>query len=229
MIFFLLIPPYDSHNNSFDAYTTAPFGKEGQRRLFETLQNAHNRGVKWILTNHDTPYINELYSKFYLNRISVSRFINSDASKRKNNNYETIITNYPITKNQLLELNYLSFKKELRMTTYNLNSYIDWTKIDTFLIKYNVEINKLNTLFSSSKTEFNNKIEYLFKNKQTECFDILPCLLTKKHLQEEQLIFLNKDKQEFKVNFTCLTSILHFVEESGLLHNIFLNTTINNI
>ncbi|WP_284928730.1 DpnII family type II restriction endonuclease [Candidatus Phytoplasma sp. AldY-WA1] len=227
--FLFVDPPYDSCNNSFDAYTTLPFGKEGQKRLFLTLQNAHNRGVKWILTNHDTPYINELYSEFYLNRISVSRFINSDASKRKNNNYETIITNYPISTNQLLELNYLSFKKELRTTTYNLNSYINWNEINIFLTTYNLEINELNTLFSSSIIEFKNKIEYLFKNKKTECFHILPFLLAKKHSQEEQLVFLNKNNQEFKIDFTCLTSILNFVEESGILQNIFLNPILNSI
>ncbi|TVY12371.1 DpnII family type II restriction endonuclease [Candidatus Phytoplasma pini] len=227
--FLFVDPPYDSDKNSFDAYTITPFGKEGQRRLFETLQKAHNRGVKWILTNHDTPYINELYSEFYLNRISVSRFINSNASKRKNNNYETIITNYPITTNQLLELNYLSFKKELRTTTYNLNSYVDWNKINTFLTTYNVEIKELNTLFSSSLTEFKSKIDYLFKNKTTECFCILPFLIAKKHSQQEQLIFLNKENQEIKIDFTCLTSIFNFVEESGLLQNIFLNPMLNNI
>ncbi|KAB8121677.1 DpnII family type II restriction endonuclease ['Cynodon dactylon' phytoplasma] len=227
--FLFVDPPYDSDNNSFDAYTHTPFGKEGQKRLFETLNKAHHRGVKWLLTNHDTPYINKLYSEFYLNRISVSRFINSDSSKRKNNHYETIITNYPITTNKLLELNYLSFKKELRTTTYNLNSYIDWNKIDTFLTKYNVEINELNTLFSSSLTEFKSKIEYLFKMKKTECFSILPFLIAKKHSKEDQLIFLNKENQEFKVDFTCLTSILNFVEESGLLQEIFLNPTVHNI
>ncbi|WP_323847599.1 MAG: DpnII family type II restriction endonuclease [Phytoplasma sp.] len=227
--FLFVDPPYDSDNDSFDAYTNIPFGKEGQRRLFETLQNAHNRGVKWILTNHNTSYIDKLYSGFYLNKISVSRFINSDASKRKNNNYETIITNYPITKNKLLELNCLSFKKELRITTYNLNSYINWNKIDTFLTIYNAEINELNTLFSSTITEFKNKIEYLFKNKKTECFSILPFLIAKKHSQEEQLIFLNKENQEIEIDFTSLKSILNFVEESGLLQNIFLNSKINNI
>ena len=45
-----------------------------------------------MLTNHNTPFIRELYDGFSIDVVPVRRAINSDASKRTGT--EVIITNY---------------------------------------------------------------------------------------------------------------------------------------
>jgi DNA adenine methylase len=87
-------PPYDSDTNTFDSYIATPFGKEGQVRLANVLKEMHKRGVKWILTNHNTILINELYKDFNIKRVVVNRSINSVGSKRKQSAEEVIITNF---------------------------------------------------------------------------------------------------------------------------------------
>ena len=89
-------PPYDYEIGSkgFDSYSKNGFGTEGQIRLSKSLKEADNRGVKWMLTNHDTKLIRDLYIDFKIINIKTNRFINSDANKRKNTGNEVIIKNY---------------------------------------------------------------------------------------------------------------------------------------
>ena len=47
-----------------------------------------------MITNHNTPLINELYKDFNIDVVDAKRMINSDASKRTG--VETIIYNYVI-------------------------------------------------------------------------------------------------------------------------------------
>jgi DNA adenine methylase len=62
--------------------------------LANKLKELDARNVKWMLTNHDTDYIKELYSQFEIEVISVNRSINPNGAKRKNSSNEVIITNY---------------------------------------------------------------------------------------------------------------------------------------
>lgn len=88
-------PPYDSWEDkeSFTAYSKFDFNKDDQRRLADCFKDLTNRGVKCMLSNHNTVYINELYNGFNIQVIKVKRMINANASGRGAVE-EVIITNY---------------------------------------------------------------------------------------------------------------------------------------
>ncbi|QYC31243.1 hypothetical protein HGD80_01475 [Paulownia witches'-broom phytoplasma] len=132
-------PPYDSDTQTFNSYNASPFNQTNQKDLFESLKAAHLRGVKWVLTNHDTQLINHLYKDFNFIRIPVNRFINSQSCNRKNKTYETIITNFTLRDDQIKQINNLLFFKELKSTSYFLKDYVSWEKVNHF-INQNEEI-----------------------------------------------------------------------------------------
>ena len=87
--------PYAPLNpTSFEAYTKEGFDVESHKRLAELYDKLTERGCYCMLTNHNTEFINELYSNkgYRIDVVSVKRMINSDASNRKGE--EVIICNY---------------------------------------------------------------------------------------------------------------------------------------
>ena len=68
--------------NNFTTYTKQGFGKEEQKRLSNVYKELDKKGVKLMLSNHNTPYINELYSGFNIHVIKAKRMINSIGNKR---------------------------------------------------------------------------------------------------------------------------------------------------
>lgn len=88
-------PPYDNWDDkeSFTAYSKFDFNKDDQKRLAECFRDLTNRGVKCMLSNHNTKFINELYKDFNIHVINAKRMINAKASGRGNVE-EVIITNY---------------------------------------------------------------------------------------------------------------------------------------
>lgn len=91
-------PPYDYEigEKGFDAYNKDSFGQNGQIKLADALKKAHEKGVKWMLTNHDTKLINSLYSEFKIIKMTTNRSINSKGDLRKNAGKEVMIINYEI-------------------------------------------------------------------------------------------------------------------------------------
>ena len=91
-------PPYYPLNptSSFTAYTAKGFFEKEQIELRDTFVKLHERGCFVMLSNSDTPFINELYSGLEgvsINKIIAGRAINSKGSKRGKIN-EVLITNY---------------------------------------------------------------------------------------------------------------------------------------
>ena len=88
-------PPYDNFEDkeSFTAYSKFDFNKDDQVRLANCFNDLSNRGVKCMLSNHNTKFINELYKNFNIHVVKAKRMINSNASGRGNVE-EVIITNY---------------------------------------------------------------------------------------------------------------------------------------
>lgn len=88
-------PPYDSLDDkeSFTAYSKFDFTKEDQKRLADCFSELSNRGVKCMLSNHNTKNIRSLYSNFNIYVIEAKRMINSKATGRGPVE-EVIITNY---------------------------------------------------------------------------------------------------------------------------------------
>lgn len=93
--FIFLDSPYAPLNpTSFEAYTKEGFNVESHKRLARLYDKLTERGCYCMLTNHNTEFINELYSNkgYRIDVVSVKRMINSDASNRKGE--EVIICNY---------------------------------------------------------------------------------------------------------------------------------------
>ena len=88
-------PPYDvlEDKQSFTAYSKFDFNKEDQIRLAECFKELTKKGVKCMLSNHNTPFINELYKDFNIHVITARRNINSKGTGRGAVE-EVIITNY---------------------------------------------------------------------------------------------------------------------------------------
>lgn len=86
-------PPYDTVNNSFTSYTEEGFSKKDQERLANVFKELDKKGVKVMLSNHNTDFIKELYEGYNFHIITAKRNINSKGNKRGSVE-EVIITNY---------------------------------------------------------------------------------------------------------------------------------------
>jgi len=91
-------PPYYpvSRTASFTSYTSQSFLEKEQTELRDTFVELASRGCYVMLSNSDTPFINDIYSNLEgikISRVSAGRAINSDASKRGKIS-EVVITNY---------------------------------------------------------------------------------------------------------------------------------------
>jgi DNA adenine methylase len=77
-------PPYDvlRDKKSFTTYAKEAFGEAEQSRLAETCKQLNLKGVKWLLSNHNTPFINSLYKDFSIQIVKAKRMINSNSSER---------------------------------------------------------------------------------------------------------------------------------------------------
>lgn len=81
-------PPYApiSETSSFVSYSKDGFNGVEQARLRDVAENLILKGVRVVLSNSDTPFIRELYSKrrgFEISEIKVARPIAANASSRR--------------------------------------------------------------------------------------------------------------------------------------------------
>lgn len=95
-------PPYRpiSKTASFTSYSKDNFTDRDQKRLAELFRNFDTRGAKLMLSNSDPKnedpnddFFEQLYKGFQIHRVTATRMINCDATKRGRIN-ELIITNY---------------------------------------------------------------------------------------------------------------------------------------
>lgn len=91
-------PPYYPINttSSFTSYTVEGFLEKEQTELRDTFVRLHERGCFVMLSNSDTPFINELYSELEgvsINKIIAGRAINSKGTGRGKIT-EVLVTNY---------------------------------------------------------------------------------------------------------------------------------------
>ncbi|MCP4810084.1 MAG: DNA adenine methylase [Proteobacteria bacterium] len=77
-------PPYVplTKTASFTAYTKGGFGLADQVKLRDIAWELKQRGVRVLLSNHDTPEVRDLYKDFEIEQILVKRAINSRSSGR---------------------------------------------------------------------------------------------------------------------------------------------------
>ncbi|WP_338627552.1 DNA adenine methylase [Clostridium baratii] len=88
-------PPYwkVSDSSSFTGYTMNGFTKENQIELRDTCRMLHKKGIKFMLSNSDTPFIRDLYKEFKIISVDATRSINSN-SKKRGNVGEVLVKNY---------------------------------------------------------------------------------------------------------------------------------------
>lgn len=88
-------PPYDpiSDSSNFTGYTANGFNREEQVRLKNLCDKLNKKGVKFLLSNSNTPFIRELYNEYDIIVVNANRSINSNANKRGEIE-EVLIKNY---------------------------------------------------------------------------------------------------------------------------------------
>lgn len=88
-------PPYDPFEDkeSFTSYSKFDFNKDDQKRLADLFKDLTKRGVKCMLSNHNTKYINSLYKDFNIEVVKAKRMINANAAGRGDVE-EVLIKNY---------------------------------------------------------------------------------------------------------------------------------------
>lgn len=93
--FVFVDPPYDYENEQgFVDYSINKWTKKDSLILFNKLKELDKKGVKWLLTNHNTEFVNEQFKEFNIKNVQTNRFINSNANKRKESAQEVLIFNY---------------------------------------------------------------------------------------------------------------------------------------
>jgi DNA adenine methylase len=77
-------PPYAPASNTadFTQYVSGGFDESAQELLLVVCLKLHQKGVKWMLSNSNTPIIQELYRGFKIETVEAGRSINSKAEKR---------------------------------------------------------------------------------------------------------------------------------------------------
>ena len=100
--FVYIDPPYLplTKTASFTAYNETSFDETDQIELCEFVDSIHKKGAKVVVsnsdpknTNKDDRFFDELYKKYYINRITAKRVINCNGQSRGKIS-ELLITNF---------------------------------------------------------------------------------------------------------------------------------------
>ncbi|MDD9335760.1 MAG: Dam family site-specific DNA-(adenine-N6)-methyltransferase [Rickettsiaceae bacterium] len=86
-------PYYPINNKSFTKYTKPDFTEIDQIKLYQKCKELNNKGVYFMLSNSNIPFIRHIYKDFYIEIIEAPRSINCRANARKNAE-EILIRNY---------------------------------------------------------------------------------------------------------------------------------------
>lgn len=88
-------PPYVPLNetSNFTSYTNNGFDLNMQYKLKAVCDELNSRGVKFMLSNSDTEFVNELYADYYIKKVYASRQINANANGRGKIT-EVLVRNY---------------------------------------------------------------------------------------------------------------------------------------
>ena len=82
-----------SSSSSFTGYTENGFDKKQQIELKEECDKLNSRGIKFLLSNSDHPFIRDLYKDYEIITVRAKRSINSNSNKRGEIN-EVLVRNY---------------------------------------------------------------------------------------------------------------------------------------
>jgi len=93
--FVYLDPPYDvlSETSNFTSYIKEDCGTNLQHDLAQVCKELDAKWVKFMMSNHDTPLIRELYRNFTTHIVKASRSVNSKGTGRGKVS-EVVVVNY---------------------------------------------------------------------------------------------------------------------------------------
>jgi len=93
--FVYLDPPYDpvTNTSSFTGYARGGFSREDQIKLRKECDKLNERKIHFMLSNSDTEFIREQYSRYRIESVSAKRFINSNVLRRGDVK-EVVVMNY---------------------------------------------------------------------------------------------------------------------------------------
>ena len=79
-----LDPPYDYEDDGFTAYTSDGFSREDLRRLKRVCDQLIERGCKVVVSNNDTPFVNDLFNcnRYVIKKVLAKRMINCKGENR---------------------------------------------------------------------------------------------------------------------------------------------------
>ena len=76
-------PPYDTQAGTDSVgYTAQRFGRRDQHALWQVCVKLHRMGVKWMLSNADTPFIRQLFRAFHVEAVMAPRSVLRDGGGR---------------------------------------------------------------------------------------------------------------------------------------------------
>ncbi|MCE8163484.1 MAG: Dam family site-specific DNA-(adenine-N6)-methyltransferase [Candidatus Moeniiplasma glomeromycotorum] len=123
--FLLVDPPYDSENgNGFNSYTANKFTRKNQQELLNFLKKCEKQEAKWLLTNHATSFIKELYGDYWQFTQKAQRFINCQGDKRVGGAQEIFIGNYELSELQKKELDFYQWLDSIQNTNIDLSQLV---------------------------------------------------------------------------------------------------------
>lgn len=211
--FLFVDPPYDSENgNGFSSYTTNKFTRQNQQELAQFLKECEKKGANWLLTNHATEFIKELYCDYWQFTFKAQRFINCQGDKRIGEAQEIFIGSYGLTELQKKELEFYRWFDTIQTTNVDLGRLVNWKNIQTNLMAYEKDLNVLNNLVCANKGELDQRIEKLWQ-ESPQSFQILPYLLAIR--DSEKFAWLDKENTEHWENLT-LEKVKKLIFNSGL-------------
>lgn len=93
--FVYIDPPYDpvSDSSNFTGYAKNGFSRNEQDRLKQAVDALNEKGAYVMLSNSNTPFINDLYADYRIETVNAKRMINSVAQKRGEIS-EVLVMNY---------------------------------------------------------------------------------------------------------------------------------------
>ena len=176
------------------------------------MQKVEKKGAKWLLTNHATEFIKNLYKDYSRFVKKAQRFINCKGDKRLFGAKEIFIWNYKLSKDQEEDLEYENWFNTIQTTNVDLMRLVNWKKIKNNLMSYEKDLSVLNNLVCANKEELNQRIQKIWEEKP-QVFQVLPYLLAVR--DNKNFAWLEKENIQYWENLTK-EKIKKLIFNSGL-------------
>ena len=219
--FIYLDPPYRPLNNTsnFTSYTEYPFNDAEQIALSKFIKKIDSLMGKFILSNSDPKnadindtFFDDLYKKYYINRIYASRMINSKASKRGKIT-ELLITNISVGDDIMKKQQFNNWLNEFKTSIASYDYYTDFNKVFKNIDAIKIELNLLNSLIGSKN------IEHDFIQLVKKYPDTLKCIPILLAVRTHELSILDTSGEhiyDFKNSNLKLEDYRDFMKKTGL-------------